>query len=163
MKLGACGLIVLGVASLATAQTADAPRVEGNVTVAPFAWPSWGGRATVVAAGAEIFLVEGLSAGGEVGPVIARIPTPGYYYVLGLGSANLSYHFLRSTPTERIKPFLTGGYSTTFRAGIQSGANVGGGIDVVLKPRVSLRLEFREYLSRLRVDHVGPRVGIAFH
>ena len=61
MKLGACGLIVLGVASLATAQTADAPRVEGNVTVAPFAWPSWGGRATVVAAGVEVKFVRDFS------------------------------------------------------------------------------------------------------
>lgn len=158
MKIGSLVLTVLAALPSARAQAPDAPRVEAYVFAAPFARPDFGGWATYAAAGGEIFLHRGASIGVEVGPVIAHSESGGHY-VFGLGSANLAYHFSRQASVE---PFVTAGYSATFRAGVRNGSNVGAGINVWQGRTVALRFEFRAYLGRLRVDEVGPRFGVAF-
>jgi hypothetical protein len=70
----------------------------------------FGGRATYVAGGGEVFLYREASIGAEVGPVISSSEAGGTY-VFGLGSANVAYHFSRES---KIEAFLGGGYSVTF-------------------------------------------------
>jgi hypothetical protein len=155
MKLGLSLLVFFATLPSAMAQTMDHPRAEFYVVAAPIGQAPWGSRTTYVAGGGQAFLYRGLSLGAEVGPII----TNGYVY--GLGSANLAYHALRQSDGW-IEPFVTGGYSVTFRAGLQSGSNVGAGANICLKKKVVLRFEYREYLGRLRVGYVGPRFGVTF-
>src|SRR5262245_23780846 len=100
---------------------------EAYVVVAPFGQPVWNGSTTYLAGGGQVFMFKAMSIGAEVGPVFTR-SEGGNEYVFGLGSANLAYHFLRNA--DNIQPFITAGYAATFRAGVQSGSNVGLGINV---------------------------------
>ena len=149
---------VLAASPSASAQTPGPPREETYVFAAPFARPVFGGRATYVAGGGEVFLYRGASLGAEVGPVISSSETGGTY-VFGLGSANVAYHFSRQS---KIEPFLNVGYSVTFRAGVANGSHVGAGVNFWQKKNVALRFEFRGYLGRLRIDEGGPRFGVTF-
>jgi opacity protein-like surface antigen len=149
---------VLAALPSANAQTPGLPRGETYVFAAPFARPVFGGRATYVAGGGEVFLYRGASIGAEVGPVISSSEAGGTY-VFGLGSANVAYHFSRES---KIEAFLSGGYSVTFRAGVANGSHVGAGVNFWQKKNVALRFEFRAYLGRLRIDEVGPCFGVTF-
>lgn len=161
MKSSLCILAVLGMAPAALAQTPDHARAEAYVLTAPFGEAPWGRKTIYVSGGGQIFLFKGLGIGAEVGPVITRAETS-VSYVYGLGSANLSYHFPRLTDHDKIEPFFTAGYSATFRAGVQNGWNAGAGVNVWVKKNVALRFEVRDYLGRLRIDHVGPQFGVTF-
>jgi hypothetical protein len=153
-------LVVTVLAALpsASAQTPGPPRGETYVFAAPFARPVFGGRATYVAGGGEVFLYRGASLGAEVGPVISSSEAGGTY-VFGLGSVNAAYHFSRQS---KIEPFLNVGYSVTFRAGVANGSHVGAGVNFWQKKNVALRFEFQGYLGRLRIDEGGPRFGVTF-
>jgi hypothetical protein len=151
-------VIVLWALPSAEAQILRESRGEGYLFVAPFVEPDFGGRGTYVAGGAEIFLHKGASIGAEVGPVITSSRDSGLY-AFGLGSANVAYHFSRQSSMQ---PFLTAGYSATFRAGVAHGTNFGGGINFWQKKNLAIRFEFRAYVGRLRIDQAGPRFGVTF-
>lgn len=116
-----------------------------------------------IAVGGEALVYRGLGIGVEVGPVSPLKTSPGGFFedVVGLGSANLSYHFLPSTIDRKFEPFVTAGYSLFFRAGTFSGYNVGGGTNVWLGKNTALRLEGRVH-STPNYHFAGFEVGVTF-
>jgi hypothetical protein len=118
----------------------------------------------VHAAGGGEFLVGGrVGAGGEFGML-------GWSHgAMFVTSANAAFHFVPrgATPVpSRISPFASGGY-TRFSSGegVFDAWNVGAGADVWLKPRVGLRLEFRDHVrpdSRGAVHYWAFRGGVVF-
>ncbi len=85
---------------------------------------------------------------------------------LGVLSVNGSYHFNGGSSTRRWRPFLTGGYTLGFDGETSENLfNVGGGVDYWVKPRVGLRLEFRDHVwsdGGETVHFWGARVGVTF-
>ena len=115
--------------------------------------------------GGEGFVYKGLGLGAEVG-----YAGPDWNFGssgMGVGSADVSYHFLPRTARSRVEPFVTGGYSLYFGHGETTGFNVGGGANVWLRKHLGLRLELREqahaqYLIPRVKDFVAFRVGMTF-
>src|SRR5262249_49796773 len=114
-------------------------------------------------------IYKGLGIGAEVGPLFPwSVEHSGYGYgfgrfdyVKGLGSVNLSYHLLPATANGRRELFVTAGSSILFRAGYVIGLNVGGGMNLWVKPKAALRLEIRDYQS-FSDDTVSFRIGMTF-
>ena len=116
------------------------------------------------AAGGGEFLAGGrVGGGGEFG-LLAN--TDGGVFVT---SANGVFHFVPSVATpirSRISPFASGGYTrmTSGEGGFDAW-NLGAGADVWLKPRVGLRLEFRDHIrpdGRGGVQYWAFRAGVVF-
>jgi hypothetical protein len=64
-----------------------------------------------------------------------------------------------------VRPFVTGGYTLGFRDGHENLFNVGGGVDFWLKPKVGLRVEFRDHIwieDNDTLQFLGVRVGVMF-
>jgi hypothetical protein len=169
MKLVVCAITLIGTFStMASAQEPSRSRYEGYLFAGPGIGNIGPGEGSVgdvhFGFGGERFFYKGLSLGAEigaVGPVSAGPPDPGFSdWVVGLGSTNAAYHFL--APNGRgVEPFLTGGYSLFFRAGLSHGYNVGGGSDFWMKRNLGLRFEVRDQQSSNR-DVVSFRVGVVF-
>jgi hypothetical protein len=118
----------------------------------------------VHAAGGGEFLAGGrVGAGGEFG-LLAN--SEGGVFMT---SANGVFHFAPSVATpirSRISPFASGGYTriTSGEGGFDAW-NLGAGADLWLKPRVGLRLEFRDHIrpdSRGGVQYWAFRAGVVF-
>lgn len=64
---------------------------------------------------------------------------------VGIGSVDLSYHFLRPKKPGKVDPFAAGGYSLYFgqRTTFDTGYNFGGGTNFWLLKHVALRTEVR--------------------
>jgi hypothetical protein len=84
-------------------------------------------------------------------------------------SANGVYHFQPSTASpvsRRVSPFVTGGYTRFSNGeGAFNAWNFGAGADVWLKPRVGLRLDFRDHVrpdARGEVQYWTLRAGVVF-
>ena len=116
-------------------------------------------------AGGEGFIYKGLGVGAELGPFFptkSGSPFSGWSdWAVGLGSANLSYHFLPDTIDRKFEPFVTAGYSLFFRAGTFNGYNGGGGVNVWMNKNVALRFEGR-YHSAYYYHFAGFRIGMTF-
>src|SRR5579863_2461659 len=78
-----------------------------------------------IGAGADGFLYRGLAAGADLGYMF---PPASAGNGIGLLSVNPSYHFVNKERTNRIVPFITGGYGLAFRSGTANLANFGGGV-----------------------------------
>ena len=176
-------LVSIAIVFLATSALAQAPKNDSTGQGYVFVAPGVGnigparefGRKSGsihMGAGGEAFIYRGLGIGveiGAVGPGSATVPQRsrstysfGFSdYVVGLGSANLSYHFLPSTTDRKLEPFLTAGYSLFFRAGISHGYNVGGGLNVWLDKTVGTRFEIRDQESWYR-ETLSFRIGVTF-
>jgi hypothetical protein len=124
-----------------------------------------------IGAGGEAFIDKGLAVGAElgaVGPTKTGYGLGWFDWAFGLGSANLSYHFLPSTIDRKFEPFLTAGYSMFFHHGVFNGYNVGGGVNVWMNKDVALRFEGRfhsAYHGEAGGDthnFAGFRMGITF-
>jgi hypothetical protein len=63
-----------------------------------------------------------------------------------------------------IAPFVTGGYTLSFRSGVAHLVNFGGGINYWFSRKMGLRLEARDYISaQCGCGHtVEFRIGFAF-
>jgi hypothetical protein len=122
---------------------------------------SYGGSGTTlhIAGGGEGVFGNGAGLAGEVGYLF---PTQQADAGLGIFSINGSYHFLKAS--EKVKPFLTGGYSGFFRGGYANGVNVGGGVTYWFKSRVGLRVEVRDnnLAEDGGVNFINVRFGITF-
>ena len=88
---------------------------------------------------------------------------------LWVTSANGVFHFVPSVRTpiqNRTSPFVSGGYTRMSSGeGAFDAWNIGAGADVWLKPRVGLRLEFRDHIrpdSRGAVHYWAFRAGVVF-
>jgi hypothetical protein len=110
-----------------------------------------------------------LLAGGRVGGAgeFGMLASP--YSALWVTSANGVVHFVPSVRTPvrtRTSPFVSGGYTRMSSGeGAFDAWNIGGGADVWLKPRVGLRLEFRDHIrpdSRGDVHYWAFRAGVVF-
>ena len=116
------------------------------------------------AAGGGEFLAGGrVGVGGEFG-LLAN--SNGGVFVT---SANGVFHFAPSVATpirSRISPFASGGYTRiTGGEGAFDAWNLGAGADLWLKPRVGVRLEFRDHIrpdGRGGVQYWAFRGGVVF-
>jgi len=146
------------------ASAQNLPKAQGYLLFAPGAgsdiFGGDNGRATIhIAGGGEGFIYKGLGVGAEIGPLMPwSAPrggsTFGNYRLVGLGSANLSYHFLTGTADRTLEPFVMAGYSVFFRMGSSQGYNVGVGTNVWLKKSVAMRFDVR-YHSSWRYKNMG--------
>jgi hypothetical protein len=110
-----------------------------------------------VGGGGEGLLYKGFGIGGEIG-YFAPFERAGDGF--GLGSVNVGYHF---NPSQKVVPFVTGGYSVAFRTRSSSGGNFGGGVNYWMKDKVGLRFEFRDHIFSSDSPHTYSfRVGLNF-
>jgi hypothetical protein len=83
---------------------------------------------------------------------------------IGVFSPNGYYVF--NTKDEKVKPFITGGYTRSF--GHESGfnwGNFGGGVTYWAAPKIGVLLEFRDHITSVestRVQFWQVRFGLAF-
>src|SRR5262249_25793068 len=167
-RLVSIGVVFCACALTASAQSPKVSRGQGYVFFAPGfgnigPFDEGTGADMHVGAGGEGFIYKGLGLGLEIGPV-GPWSTSGLgwsNFVVGLGSANLSYHFLPSTSERKIEPFATAGYSLFFRALISQGYNAGVGVNRWLSRSVAMRFEIRGHRSYRR-QFTGFRVGLTF-
>ncbi len=120
-------------------------------------------QAVHVAGGGEILAGGRVGGGGEFG--LLANPNGGLF----ITSANAVFHFVPSQPTpvrSRLSPYVSGGYTRMSSGeGAFNGWNAGIGTDIWLKPRVGLRVEFRDHVrpdSRGGVHYWAVRAGVAF-
>jgi len=94
--------------------------------------------------GGEVLIHKGVGVGIELG-YAGDWSFSGTGSALGVGSADVTYHFLGNKSRSKIEPFLTGGYSLYYgeRTTTQSGFNLGGGVNLWLIKHVAPRLEIR--------------------
>ena len=112
-----------------------------------------------VGGGGEALLYKGFGLGGEIG-YFAPFESAGDGF--GLASVNLGYHF-KTKASQKVVPFVTGGYSVAFRNNSSSGGNVGGGVHYWMKDKVGLRFEFRDHIFSSDSPRVYSfRVGFSF-
>jgi hypothetical protein len=64
---------------------------------------------------------------------------------IGVGEINGNYHFLKASPSQKIIPFVGGGYTLYFRSGAAHQLNIGGGIDYWTTPTKGFRFEIRDH------------------
>lgn len=143
------------------AQTGTDSRGYGYVFGAPGVATSSDNSATLhVGVGGEGFVYKRLGVGGEIGLLG---PTGNVGDGFGVLSANGSWHF--RTASDKVVPFVTGGWSLAFNTdGHSNGGNFGGGINYWFKDRIGLRLEVRDHVfNNFSSTHfVGFRIGLTF-
>ncbi len=107
--------------------------------------------------GAEALVYQGLGIGAELG---YHTPWEDFSSGIGILSINGSYNFNR---TEKLSPFVTGGYSLAFRNGHANLVNFGGGVNYWFREKLGLRLEFRDHLKTgtPTVHYISARIGLA--
>jgi hypothetical protein len=111
---------------------------------------------TTAGFGGERYVYRGLGVGAEVATSGWDTSANGNPNWIGIGSADLSYHFFSKKHTDRPAPFITGGYSAFFgqdvfvhypgprsSSNVQNGSNVGGGVDILLSKHAGLRFDVR--------------------
>jgi hypothetical protein len=115
---------------------------------------AYGRGFTYVGAGAEGRFLRVLGAGGEIG-LIARDRS------FVMAASNVSAHLPVHT---KVDPFVTAGWGIgTNASSAYDFLNVGGGLNVWVRPRLGIRLEVRDFLWRGESRHlVGFRAGIVF-
>ena len=157
-------IVCLSMTALAqTGSTASKPNGGGYGYV--FFGPGWlpnGGEGIMhVGGGGEATFKNGAGIGAELAYLTPfRFPGDG----LGTFSVNVSRHFLKTSGSEKVVPFLTGGYTGFFREGYANGVNFGAGVNYWFKPRVGLRFEVRDNIL-VQDDahhHLNFRVGLTF-
>jgi hypothetical protein len=110
--------------------------------------------------GGEGFLYRGLAAGGDLGYMFPRTSPP--VSGIGLLSVNPSYHFVNKDRTNRVVPFVTGGYGLAFRSSAASLVNFGGGATLWFPNGLGFRLEMRNYRDRSASVTTQIRFALAF-
>lgn len=145
--------------ALAAAQTSREYKSQGYVFGAPGVVSPGGLALLHFGAGASGLVYKGLGIGAEIGYMApAREMREGF----GILSANGSYSFT-NIRTEKLVPFVTGGYSGAFRNGWFNLANFGGGVDYWFRERMGLKVEFRDhYWAQENAHALSFRVGLTF-
>ena len=139
--------------AFAMAQDTDhAPRGQGYV----FAGGGTHSMGLTTGFGGEGYIYKGLGLGAELGTAGGF----GDYLdkLIGVGSADVSYHYFPKKIRGNAAPFLTGGYSNFFGHNIHEGTgfwghkplmtqgfNFGGGVDVFAMKHLGVRLDLRYY------------------
>jgi len=152
-ELIAIAALFLVVPAWASAGNADKP-VEGQVYlfVGPIATtyvgpaPNWGQHINT-GLGGEVLFYKGLGVAAEAG--YARSGST--YQSVGIGSIDLSYHFINKKHHNQIEPFAIGGTSVYFgNGGYATGFNLGGGVNVWAARHLAVRFEIRDHA------HIDP-------
>ena len=149
-------LTLLGVCTQASAQNRS---LEGYGYFGAHGSPGNFGDVLSVGVGADCFLYRGLAAGADVGYMFPRASGGNG---IGLLSVNPSYHFVNKERTNRIVPFVTGGYGLAFRSGTANLANFGGGATFWFIERVGFRFEVRNYRNTTDSFTTQFRFALAF-
>ena len=156
-KLIATAALLLVVPLSASAQNADRQsRGQGYFFVAP----TTNDASVTTGLGGDAFVYRGLGLGAE-------LAYANHDNGRGVGSANVSYHFLRSAK-YKVEPFVTGGFSLYFGDGVGPGLNLGGGVNLWMSKRAALRFEVRDHEhgdGPFDNDHyrfVAYRIGLTF-
>ncbi len=133
----------------------------GYVFAAPGGTSGGGGGTLHIGGGGEGVFKNGAGIGAELGYVS---PFESVRDGLGLFSINGSYHFLKSSKSGKVVPFVTGGYTGFFRSGYANGVNFGAGVNYWFKRRVGLRVEFRDnlFVQDGSAHLLNVRVGLTF-
>ncbi len=157
-------LVVACVGFLAQACSAqeNPSRGQGYVFFGPGNDFTGGSQPTTLTlgAGAEGFFARGLGFGAELGWVgAARSFRDGY----GLVNLDGIYQF-NNTRDKKVSPFIVAGYSRSFGGGGSFNAfNGGGGVNIWMKPKFGLRLEFRALDVQTYDNHPYMfRIGLTF-
>jgi hypothetical protein len=174
--LRVAALAGIGLASTASIAGAQ-PVAFGYAFLSPMAVTNLGIRAIAFSAGggAERWVGNGVSVGGEVGVVtFPSVERRSNCCVDSadagssvLFSANASRHFGGSDRGTGWRPFATGGLS--FVPGALALFNAGGGVDRWMSPHIGLRLEVRDQFfvggDPIRPGSIllGFRAGLVFH
>lgn len=112
--------------------------------------------------GGEAIFADAVGVGAEIGYLnFFEENSEG----IGVFSVNGTYHFGGGNTAAKARPFVTGGYTLGFRDGSESLFNVGGGVDYWFKPKVGLRIEFRDHIwtsGGETVQFWGVRFGVTF-
>ncbi len=102
--------------------------------------------------GGEAYVAKGLGMGVELGAAGAGVsPSEDSSKMIGVGSADLSYHFFTERNRGRAAPFVTGGYTTFFGHNAGNGKrpthgfNVGGGVDLFTTKHLGVRFDIRYF------------------
>lgn len=134
----------------------------GYVFAAPGGSSSSGGGGTLhLGGGGEGVFKNGAGIGAELAYLT---PFESFGDGIGTFSVNGSYHFLKASKSEKLVPFVTGGYTGFFRGGYANGANFGGGVNYWFKPRIGLRVEFRDnvIVQSGSAHLLNVRLGLTF-
>jgi len=134
--------------------------------------------------GGEGYVYKGLGVGAEVGAAGVGASANDNSNLIGVGSADLSYHFFPKK--SKTAPFVAGGYTVFFGQdvflqypGLRSpgnythGFNVGGGVDLLATKHVGVRLDVRynahgdhilwaSFPDTAQFSFVAFRVGLTF-
>ncbi len=159
------GFILILIPAAARAQSSEGTKAQASVFCAPGALTGGGATTSTVhfGGGGEALVYKGLGVGAEIGYLT---PWDSFGDGIGIFSANGSYNFFPRHGEKKLVPFVTGGYSLFFRSGSANGFNFGGGVNWWLKPKLGLRLEFRDQVWPGRYDSAAHffefRVGLAF-
>ncbi len=163
-------LLVVSLSLAGAAQTA-APKAKqttnengygyGYIFAAPGGASSGGGGTLHIGGGGEGVSKNGAGIGEELAYLT---PFESIGDGLGTFSVNGSYHFLKSSKSGKLVPFVTGGYTGFFRGGYANGVNVGGGVNYWFKQRIGLRIEFRDnvLIENGSAHFLNVRVGLTF-
>ena len=164
-------LLLIALSLSALAQTSNSSRGQGYLFFAPGVAinnsrlpspaPGQATRASVhIGGGGEGFVYKGLGVGAEIG---AAGPLSNFGAdAFGVGSVNLSYHFLPSATEPKLEPFVNLGYTLFFRAGVTHGGHAGLGLNRWLNKNIALRFEIRDYVEfAANKGHLlGFRIGV---
>jgi len=116
-----------------------------------------------VGGGGEAVFRDGFGVGAELG-YLDWLENGGDG--LGVLSVNGASHFNGGAAARRWRPFVSGGYTLGFDGGVSENLfNIGGGVDIWLKPRFGLRVELRDHIWSDEGDTVhfwGVRFGVTF-
>src|SRR5262245_58801574 len=131
---------------------------KGNSRLPPEA-PGQTARASIhIGGGGEGFVYKGIGLGAEIGAVGPWSDFGDNAF--GMGSANLSFHFLPGASERKLEPFVSIGYTLFFRAGVTHGVNAGVGINQWLNKKVALRFEVRDNVEGGHGHLIGFRIGV---
>ena len=140
------------------------------------------GMTPTVGFGGELYVAKGLGVCAEIGAT--ALTFQGSDKTTGLGSADVSYHFLPKKIRGNAAPFVAGGYTLFFghNTGNYTGSgkplttqgfNVGGGVNVFATKHIGVRFDVRYYGHGGRIlrypypdldqfSFVAFRVGMTF-
>jgi hypothetical protein len=134
--------------------------------------------------GGEGYFYKGLGMGAELEAAGIGASTNDNSNLVGIGSADLSYHFFPKKIRGAAAPFVEGGYSNFFGQDVflhypgyrsygnyQHGFNIGGGIDIFATKHLGVRFDVRynghggrilwaSFPNEAQLSFVAIRIGL---
>ncbi len=175
--------LLLAVPALVSAQDTDRqPRGQGYV----FAGAGTHQMGPTAGFGVEGYVYKGLGVGAELEATGIGTTTNFNSNIIGVGSADLSYHFFPKKIQGNVAPFAAGGYTNFFGQDVflqypgprspgnfTHGFNLGGGVDLFATKHAGVRFDVRynghggrilwaSFPNLAQFSFVAFRIGLAF-